>query len=150
MVEKYDEKSCGILLFRVKDGINLYLVLHYPGGHWDLAKGHVEAGESEHQTAARELLEETGIADFEFVKNFREEISYKYRRRNRPSHKQVVFFLAKTDLEDIRLSHEHHGFMWLPYEAAYNKLTFENARKVLKKAEELLSWAHENNDSEKS
>lgn len=138
MVIKYDEKSCGIVVFREKDGINLYLLLHYPSGHWDLAKGHVEAGETEHQTAARELLEETGIADIQFIDGFREEISYKYRRNKKISNKQVVFFLAKTNLEKIKISHEHKGFKWLPYEAAFNTLTFDNAQNLVKKAKNFL------------
>ncbi|MBI5754500.1 NUDIX domain-containing protein [Candidatus Peregrinibacteria bacterium] len=134
----YDEKSCGIVLFREKDGINLFLLLHYPSGHWDLPKGHVEKGETEHQTAARELLEETGIADIQFIDGFREEISYKYRRNKKISNKQVVFFLAKTSLENIKISFEHRGFKWLPYEAAFNKLTFDNAKNLVKKAENFL------------
>lgn len=136
--EKFDEKSCGILLFRVKDGTILYLLLHYPSGHWDLPKGHIEKGESEHETAARELLEETGIADINFIKGFREEISYEYKRAKKLSNKQVVFFLAKTELEDIKLSHEHKGFKWLPYGPAFNKLTFDNAKNLLKKAKKFL------------
>ena len=132
MVIKYDEKSCGIVLCREKDGTNLYLILHYPGGHWDLPKGHIESGENEHQTAARELLEETGVADFTFVDGFREEISYKYKKDKKMSNKQVIFFLAKTDLEEIKLSHEHHAFKWLPFGPAFNKLTFENAKNILK------------------
>ena len=56
---KYDEKSCGIVLFREEEGTRQFLLLHYPSGHWDLAKGHVEEGETEHETATRELLEET-------------------------------------------------------------------------------------------
>lgn len=135
---KYDEKSCGIVVFREKDGINLFLLLHYPSGHWDLAKGHVEAGETEHQTAARELLEETGIADIQFIDGFREEIFYKYRRGKKISTKQVIFFLAKTNLETIKISHEHRGYKWLPYEAAFNKLTFDNAKNLVKKAKALL------------
>ncbi len=135
---KFDEKSCGILLFRVKDGTILYLLLYYPSGHWDLPKGHVEKGESEHETAARELLEETGIADISFIKGFREEISYEYKRTKKLSNKQVVFFLAKTQLEDIKLSHEHKGFKWLPYGPAFNKLTFDNAKNLLKKAKKFL------------
>lgn len=135
---KFDEKSCGVLLFRVKDGTILYLLLHYPSGHWDLPKGHVEKGESEHETAARELLEETGIADINFIKGFREEISYEYKRAKKLSNKQVVFFLAKTELEDIKLSHEHKGFKWLPYGPAFNKLTFDNAKNLLKKAKKFL------------
>lgn len=136
---KYDEKSCGIVVYREKDGINLYLILHYPSGHWDLAKGHVEEGETEQQTAARELLEETGIADINFVAYFREEISYQYRRNKKISNKQVVFFLARTKLEKVKLSHEHKGFKWLPYGPAYNKLTFENAKNLVKKAHHFLA-----------
>jgi 8-oxo-dGTP pyrophosphatase MutT (NUDIX family) len=150
MVKEFDEKSCGIVVYREKDGINLYLLLHYPSGHWDLPKGHVEANETEHQTAARELLEETGISDVHFIDGFREEISYQYRRNKNQggashgvggkkiSDKQVIFFLGKTKLEEIKLSHEHHGFKWLPYEAAYNKLTFDNAKNLVKKAKNFL------------
>ena len=138
MVINFDEKSCGIVLFREKDGIILYLLLNYPSGHWDLPKGHVEAGENEHQTASRELLEETGIADAQFIDGFREEISYKYRRNKKISNKQVVFFLAKTNLEKIKLSHEHRDFKWLPYNAAFNKLTFDNAKNLVKKANAML------------
>ena len=75
---KFDEKSCGVVLFREEKGEYLFLILHYPGGHWDLPKGHVEEGETEHETANRELLEETGIADLEFVDGYREEISYQH------------------------------------------------------------------------
>lgn len=137
-LNKFDEKSCGIVLFREKDGEKHYLLLHYPSGHWDFPKGHVEEGENERETAARELLEETGIADPEFLQNFREHISYKYYKEGKLSNKQVIFFLAKTDLKNIQLSHEHHGFIWLPYDAAYQKLTFENARNLLKKTKRFL------------
>lgn len=135
---KYDEKSCGVVLFREENGEKLYLLLHYRGGHWDLPKGHVEEGEREHETATREVLEETGIADIEFVDGFRAEIDYKHGPEDNLLHKQVVFFLAKTELKDVRLSHEHHDFMWLPYDEAEEKLTYSNAKKVLKKAKEFL------------
>ena len=57
------EKSCGALVVR-KNGENFDLVLlrHRFGGHWSFPKGHVEAGESERQTALREVREETGLA----------------------------------------------------------------------------------------
>ena len=114
-------------------------MLHYPGGHWDFPKGHMEEGEEEHETANRELLEETGIADIEFVENFRETIDYRYQKEGKPSHKQVIFFLAKTELEDIRISHEHLDYNWLPYDKAIEKLTFDNAKNLLKKAKNFLS-----------
>ena len=61
------EKSCGAVVFKKqKDGIR-YLLLHYDAGHWDFPKGNQEKNEKEEQTAAREIKEETGIEDIEFV-----------------------------------------------------------------------------------
>lgn len=139
----FDEKSCGIVVFREEKGERLYLVLKYPGGHFDFVKGHVEEGEKEHETATRELLEETGIADITFIEGFREQISYQYKKkisflRRKPSNKQVIFFLGKTELKDVRLSHEHLEYFWLPFDAAYNKVTFDNAKELLEKAERKL------------
>ncbi|MDA1060638.1 MAG: bis(5'-nucleosyl)-tetraphosphatase [bacterium] len=135
---KYDEKSCGLVLFRDDDGKRFFLLLHYPGGHWDFPKGHVEKDEEEKETASRELLEETGISDPVYVEGFREEVSYRYWKKVRRSNKQVVFFLAKTEMKDIKISHEHHDFIWLPYEEAMEKLTFENAKNLLRKSKKFL------------
>ena len=135
---KFDEKSCGVVLFREESSERLFLILHYPGGHWDLPKGHVEDNETEHETASRELLEETGIADLKFVDGYREEISYQHFPKGKLSNKQVVFFLGKTNLSDIKLSHEHHNFQWLPFKEAVDKLTFDNAKNLVKKAKEFL------------
>jgi len=136
--EKFDEKSCGIVVFRVENDERLYLVLHYPGGHFDLPKGHVEEGENEYETALRELEEETGIADIKFIDDYRVPISYKYRKKGQPSNKQVIFFLGKTATETVKISHEHLDHFWLPYDAAFNKVTFDNAKNLIKKAERFL------------
>ena len=135
---KYDEKSCGMVLFRENKGENLFLILHYPNGHWDLVKGHVEGDESEHETAARELEEETGIKKFQFINGYREQISYKYLKEGKLSNKEVIFFLAKTKKQDVNISHEHHDHIWLPYDDALEKITYENAKKLLRKAKSFL------------
>lgn len=131
------EKSCGVVLFH-ENGRREYLLLHYPGGHWDLPKGHVEKGESEKETAARELEEETGIKEIEFISGYREVISYKYHRGPKLSTKEVVYFLAKTSAKEVKISHEHQNFLWLPYNEAVEKLTFENAKDLVRKAEKSL------------
>ena len=136
--QKFDEKSCGIVLFREQNHEKLFLVLHYLGGHWDFPKGHIEAGENEHQTAMREVLEETGIRDVKFLEGFREEVSYKYRKRKQLSNKQVVFFLGKTKTSSVKISDEHFEYKWLPYDAAFNRLTFDNAKGLLKKAKKVF------------
>jgi 8-oxo-dGTP pyrophosphatase MutT (NUDIX family) len=112
--------------------------LHYAGGHWDFPKGHVEEGESEEQTARREIGEETGISSLEFVPGFRERISYSFRCAGGLVPKHVIFFLAKTEAQEVRISGEHMGFEWLGYDDAKKRLTFGNARKLLEKAESRL------------
>jgi 8-oxo-dGTP pyrophosphatase MutT (NUDIX family) len=101
-------------------------------------KGNVEPSESEKDTVIRELKEETGIVDAQFVDGFREKIDYFYRRQGTTIHKEVVFFLIETHTEQVKLSYEHVGYTWLNYQRAMEKLTFKNARDVLQKAHALL------------
>ena len=133
------EKSCGALIFRLDGGKRLYLLLHYKGGHYDFPKGHVGQGESEEQTARREIEEETGITSLEFVPLFRERVSYSFYRSGELVPKHVVFFLAKTGEKEVRLSQEHMGFEWLDFEEAKKRVTYGNAKKLLEKAEAHLS-----------
>ncbi len=56
------EKSCGVLPYRtVGDRKEFLLVFEAFSKCWSLPKGHMEAGETEVETALRELAEETGL-----------------------------------------------------------------------------------------
>lgn len=122
----------------LKNGEVKYLLLHYEAGHWDFVKGNVEPNESEQETVIRELREETGITDAKFIENFKEKIDYFYRRQGTTIHKEVIFFLMETHTETVKISYEHVGYIWLNYQQAMEKLTFKNARDVLKKAHKLM------------
>jgi bis(5'-nucleosidyl)-tetraphosphatase len=132
------EKSCGAVVFFKKDNQTRYLLLNYAAGHWDFVKGNVEPNETEKQTVTRELQEETGITDAKFINDFREPIGYFYRRQGLTVHKEVVFFAMETKTEQVQISFEHIGFIWLDYKHAMEKLTFKNARDVLQKAHDFL------------
>ena len=134
-----EETSAGIVLFRKEESKILFLLLHYPSGHWDFVKGKMEEGESTHQTAVRETKEETGITDITFVENFEEWIQYNFKYQGELVQKKVVFFLAETKTKDVKISHEHSGYTWLDYNSSMEKTTFDNAKTVLTKAEKLLS-----------
>jgi bis(5'-nucleosidyl)-tetraphosphatase len=134
----FSEKSCGAVVF-LKSSEAKYLLLRYGAGHWDFVKGNVEPNESEKETVIRELQEETGIVDAQFIDDFRQKIEYLYRRQGATIHKEVVFFLMETHTEKVKLSFEHVGYTWLNYQNAMKKLTFKNAKDVLQKAHELLT-----------
>ena len=133
----YNEKSCGAVVFLKNAEVN-YLLMHYEAGHWDFVKGNVEPNESEKDTVVRELREETGIVDARFIEGFRQNIDYFYKRQGATIYKEVVFFLMETHTPKVELSYEHIGFDWSPYQRAMEKLTFKNAKDVLKKANEFL------------
>jgi bis(5'-nucleosidyl)-tetraphosphatase len=132
------EKSCGAVMYILKGDTVNYLLLNYEAGHWDFVKGNVEQNESEKETVVRELKEETGITNAQFIDSFREVIAYFYRRQGLTVHKEVVFYLMESNTDKVQLSFEHIGYIWLDYQHAMEKLTFKNAQDVLKKAHDFL------------
>lgn len=136
------EVSVGSCIFRETPEGRRYLLLQYPSGHYDFAKGHVEEGESEEDTLRRETEEETGINDLTILPE-RVSIRYYYEAKGNERHrreeegrgiyifKQVHFYPAETKTVEVELSHEHIGFVWLPYKEAIERVTFDNARRVI-------------------
>ena len=133
------ETSAGIVLYRKENTKKLFLLLHYPSGHWDFVKGKMEKNETTHETAIRETKEETGITDIVFAENFEEWIEYNFKYQGKLVQKKVVFFLAETKTKEIKISHEHSGYTWMDYNLSMEKITFDNAKIVITKAQKLLS-----------
>lgn len=133
-----DERSAGAVVFIHSGAEPEYLLLHYTSGHWDFAKGNIEAGETERQAAVREIREETCITDIEFIEGFTQKISYRYRRSRRLVDKEVTLFLARTKTRDVVISHEHIGFTWKKYDDAVKLLTYKNAKNLLAAAQNFL------------
>jgi len=149
------EKSAGAVIFRRephsrtsslrgKNNKIYYLLLHYPSSakapkeYWDLPKGHIEKGEKEIETVKREVEEETGLKDIEFVEGFKEWIKYFFKFQEKNIFKIVTFLLAETKTKEVKVSFEHVGYEWLSYKEAFEKLTFKNAKEILKKANDYL------------
>jgi len=132
-----EEVSAGVILFNEMNE-RKFLLLNYPSRHCDFVKGKMEKDETPYETAIRETKEETGISDVEFIDGFEEEIEYYFYAENQEIHKKVIFFLGKTETEKITLSHEHLDFIWLEFDNALNKTTYENAKNLLKKSKTFL------------
>lgn len=135
------EKSCGVIVYRSELDSLKFLLLHYPGGHWDFPKGHVEERDAnEHATALRELQEETGITEVKFQDTYKESMYYEFNRGYKERVKKVVvYFLAETSQAEISISFEHKNFRWLAYDEALERLTYENAKDLLRKAQKNLN-----------
>jgi 8-oxo-dGTP pyrophosphatase MutT (NUDIX family) len=128
--------SAGIVPYHKED--KEYLLLHYQAGHWDFPKGHVEKQETLEEAALRELYEETGIKEAHVIKGFKERIEYYFKEHDRLIYKEVYFFLALVYEKDVKISHEHIGFGWFKYNEAKNKITYDNSKMVLDKANEFI------------
>jgi len=137
------EKSSGAIIFRKNKKIE-YLLLHYPSSakaprdYWDFPKGNIEKGEKIEETAKREIKEETGIEDIKFIEGFKDWIKYFFKVKDKNIFKIVTFLLAETKEKKVKISWEHIGFEWLPYERASERLTFKNTKEILKKANAFL------------
>ena len=136
--EKLIEKSCGTIPYMIKDGTIYYLLIQAKGdGRCGFPKGHVEAGESEIETALRETLEETSIKP-SIHSEFRYEMAYPMPNGNR---KTVVYFLAKFQNQSPKRNQDFEDFDYLilPFAEAYQVLTFKNAKLMLKAANDFLT-----------
>ncbi len=142
------ETSAGAVVFKKEDNQIYYLLLHYKSGHWDFPKGHIEDGEEEKETVKREVKEETGIEDIKIIEGFKEWMKYTFRQTyglEKDEKKKalwvfkiVTFYLAETKTKEVKISFEHLGYKWLPYESAFEQLTFKKAKEILKKAHHRL------------
>ncbi len=134
------EKSCGAVIFRrAEDGWNVLLIRHTKGRHISFPKGHVETGETESQTAEREILEETGL---------KVRVDRRYRAENRynirpDTQKLVVIFAAVTTQAEITPQPEEIAeAFWLPVGEAAERLTYERDRKIMRDAFEHIQKYH--------
>lgn len=117
------EKSCGAIVF---DGDKVLLVTHQ-AGHTAFPKGHVEYGETEEETAKREILEETNIS-VEIDSNYRYISEYSPKEGIM---KTVVFFLGKKidgniHKQEAEISHA----MWVDKNEVLNYLTHDDTKQI--------------------
>ena len=128
------EKSCGaIVIYKQGDRCKILLVRNHNGRNSSFPKGHVEQGETEQETAIREVYEETGL-NIRIIDSFREVADYcpfgKIRKR-------VVFFMAQTMSDKVRIQEEEiDSYIWVDLEEAHHRCTYDNDLRVIRKARE--------------
>lgn len=121
------EKSCGIVVFN-KDKV---LIIKHNRGHYGLPKGHVEDGETEYETAIREVKEETNI-DAKIIGDFRKIITYSPKEN---VIKDVVYFTGiPTTFNTKNQIEEVSEAVFLDLDMAINRITYDDERSVLQEA----------------
>ena len=131
------EKSCGAVVFKVIDGQIYYLLAANLQGVFGFPKGHMEADETETQTALREVYEETNLR-ITLLDGFRTTDEHPIPSK-KDTMKQIVYFLGtfedqsyayqKEELSDLRL---------VTYEEALNLFQFESSKRIIKEANDFL------------
>lgn len=118
-VDSLFRKSCGVIPFRHGAGEpEILLVYEEFSEAWSLPKGHMEAGESEEQTALRELLEETGLTGALHLHSRTTE-EYMVGPLTK---KQVVYFPAEVSGEPRTRPGEISRLRWVPLSQLQNYL----------------------------
>lgn len=124
---EYNEKSCGCI---VLDNNKVLLVKHNVG-HWDFPKGHMELGETEIETAIREVKEETNIDVI--IPNNKDKYIVEYSPKENVW-KQVIFFVAeKIGGEIIPQKEEIETIQWFELEEAVERINYESSKDIMRK-----------------
>lgn len=143
------EKSVGVIVFRYnpRDREIQYLTLYHRGNYWNFPKGKVEPGESEAQTAKRELMEETGIKNIQLVKGWRQQTNFFFKEerngRKELIKKDFILYLARMPKNaKVDISGEHdgydNGYAWLDYKMAGKYLKFKSLKEIVKEADSYI------------
>jgi 8-oxo-dGTP pyrophosphatase MutT (NUDIX family) len=109
-------------------------------GSWETVHGHIEAGESPADAAARELEEETGLAPLHLYNLSRVESFYQHRTDEVAL--VPVFAAFVPDEAQVHVGTEHDRFEWLAVRDAGSRFAWPRERRALEDIATLLSPGH--------
>ena len=130
------ERSCGAVVFRIINGERRFLLIkNRRSTNWGFPKGHVEKGETNEQTAEREVLEEVGL-HINIFEGFEHKSEYTIRNR---IEKSVTIFLATTTDTQTKIQPEEiEDYIWLCFDSAMETLNYVNDKEILTSAQKYI------------
>ena len=134
------EKSCGAVVIKLENDELKFLIIRQHDNCWGFPKGHVEKGETEEETAIREIKEETNI-DVEIDNKFRKVITYSPKEGVM---KDVVFFIGKAISLDLIIdSNELLEAKWVGVNEVKNYFNYKENTYVFEEAIRYLGVYYE-------
>lgn len=133
------EHSCGAVVVTCDSGVLRYVIIVSHRGILGFPKGHMKSGETEQETALREVFEETGL-EVSFINGFRTSVVRPVIRDDKiVANKQIVYFLAEYTGQTCRAQEsEVTDIRFLSYEEALSLFQFESNKDVLQQAHTFL------------
>lgn len=126
------EKSCGGVVYTKIENKIYFVIVESITGSYGFPKGHIENGETEEETALREIQEEVGL-NVKLDNTFCMVDKYKLNRSG--VDKKVVYFIGEYENQKIVYQKEElNGAYLLDFEDAYNLLKYDRLKEILKKA----------------
>ncbi len=119
--------SAGVIVYAYFDAERKFLFLKDHHGNAGPPKGHIDKGESAHDAALRETLEESGLGVNPDA-YYRDDVHYIYTENGEKVNKSVAYFIAevKSDVK-VRISPEHVGYEWLSLKEFPDGLPYKNS-----------------------
>lgn len=116
------------------------LLIRDPYENWGLPKGHLEPTETAAEAAAREVMEETGLAQISIL-DVLPTIDWYFRDHGQLVHKFCHFFLMESPTGEPQPQADEgiSACVWLSVPEAIRTVTYANAREVLRVASARLS-----------
>lgn len=135
------EDSCGGVVFTEKDNKRLYVIIKSIEGFYGFPKGHVEVGETERETALREIKEEVGL-DVEIIDGFKSLSEHPIPKKPGVIKRIVYFPCYYKNQEIIYQKEELESAKLMTYEEALKVFQFEDSKKILTEMDEFLEKIH--------
>ena len=129
----------GIIPLRKREDIlELFVIRNLNGKWWGLPKGHPNEGESERETASRELKEETNLEIKEWLDIQPIDEFYSYTENGQEVEKKVRYFFAITSGSAKLDSSELMDGVWAKLDLAEEIMTYPEGKELIRRAKERL------------
>lgn len=130
------EYSSGAVVYTIINGKRKYVIITNMKGIYGFPKGHIEKGETEKETALREIKEEINL-DVNMIDGFKATETIK---KGEQRIKHITYFIATYNNQEFKAQEgEVSDIKLMEYDEAIKLFQFDSRTEVLRQAEDFLN-----------